>query len=50
MKKWFEIIDINELKPYIATRNFGAPKGRVWYKDDFPNELENSDNKFIYGK
>ena len=41
MKKWFEIVDVNELKPYVATRNFGASKGRVWYRDDFPNELEN---------
>jgi hypothetical protein len=41
MKKWFDIIDVNELKPYIATRNFGGTKGRVWYRDDFPNELEN---------
>lgn len=35
MQKWFEIIDINELKPYIATRNFGDYRGRVWYRDNF---------------
>ena len=40
MRKWFDIIDINELKPYIATRNFGGNKGRIWYRDDFTNELE----------
>lgn len=40
MKKWFDIIDINELKPYIATRNFGDKRGRVWYRDDFDNESE----------
>jgi hypothetical protein len=41
MKKWFDIIDVNELKPYVATRNFGGTKGRVWYRNDFPNEIEN---------
>mgnify|MGYP001054430638 CR=1 len=40
MKKWFDIIDINELKPYISTRNFGDWKGRVWYKDNFDNKEE----------
>lgn len=40
MKKWFDIIDINELKPYIATRNFGDHRGRVWYNSDFDNEKE----------
>ena len=41
MRKWFDIIDINELKPYIATRNFGKPgKGRVWYRSNFVNEKE----------
>lgn len=41
MRKWFHIIDINELKPYIGTRNFG-PKhgGRVWYRNDFDNTKE----------
>ena len=38
MKKWFEIIDVNELKPYIATRNFGDERGRVWYRDNFDND------------
>lgn len=41
MRKWFDIIDINELKPYIATRNFGKPgRGRVWYRSNFVNEKE----------
>ena len=41
MKKWFEIIDVNELKPYIGTRNFGDERGRVWYRNDFDNEENN---------
>ncbi len=41
MKKWFDIIDVNELKPYIATRNFGDHRGRVWYRDDFDHYEEN---------
>jgi hypothetical protein len=40
MKKWFDIIDINKLKPYIATRNYGDKRGRVWYKSDFDNKKE----------
>jgi hypothetical protein len=39
IQKWFDIIDINELQPYIATRNFGNGK-RVWYNDDFNNNDE----------
>lgn len=38
MQKWFDIIDINELKPYIATSNKGDY--RVWYRDDFDNEKD----------
>jgi hypothetical protein len=40
MQKWFDVIDINELQPYIATRNLGNGN-RMWYKDDFNNEEEN---------
>jgi len=41
LKKWFHIIDINELKPYIATRNFGKKDGgRVWYRDNFDHDKE----------
>ena len=53
MKKWFEIIDVNELKPYISTRNFGDERGRVWYRNDFDNEENdcltdiNSKDEFI---
>ena len=36
MRKWFEIINIDELKPYIATRNFSEK--RVWYRNDFDHE------------
>jgi hypothetical protein len=39
MQRWFDIIDINELQPYIATRNFGEGR-RVWYKNDFNNNAE----------
>ena len=41
MQKWFDIIDINQLKPYITTRNFRDKRGRVWYNSDFDNEKEN---------
>jgi hypothetical protein len=33
MKKWYSIIDINELKPYIATQS--SEGGRLYYKDDY---------------
>lgn len=36
MKKWFDIIDVNELKPYIITCN--SENGRIWYNSDFDNE------------
>jgi hypothetical protein len=39
MKRWFDIVDINDLKPYIVTTNGGD--GRKWYRDDFNNEFEN---------
>lgn len=39
MQKWFDIIDVNELKPYIATSNKG--EFRVWYRDDFDNQENN---------
>ncbi len=41
MKKYFEIIDINELKPYIATRKFTDEASRVWFRNDFDNKKEN---------
>jgi hypothetical protein len=35
MKKWFDIFDINELKPYIATQK---DRGiRVHYRSNFKN-------------
>lgn len=39
MAKWFDIIDVNELKPYIATQNFNVngDAGRIWYRDNFDN-------------
>lgn len=36
MIKWFDIIDINELKPYIATKS--GFKDRIWYRSNFNNE------------
>jgi len=39
MQKWFEIIDVNELQPYCATRNLGNGT-RVWYNNDFNNNAE----------
>lgn len=38
MKKWFEIVNVDELKPYIITRNYGGESGRVWYKNDFDHQ------------
>jgi hypothetical protein len=35
LKKWFTIIDINELQPYIATYSGGSDKTRKWFRDDF---------------
>jgi hypothetical protein len=41
MKKWFHIIDINELKPYISTHNRGPENGgRIWYRNNFDNKKE----------
>jgi hypothetical protein len=41
LKKWFQIIDINELKPYIATYSGGDnSKTRKWFRDDFDNDEE----------
>ena len=44
MKKWFEIIDINELKPYVCTRQKGirGSGDRIWFRDNFDNEKEDS--------
>lgn len=39
LKKWFVIQNINELKPFIATRNFGE-RGRVNYEDEFDHKRE----------
>jgi hypothetical protein len=46
MKKNFEIIDVNNLKPYIATRNFGDAEGRIWYRDNFDNDSEDCISEF----
>jgi hypothetical protein len=35
LKKWFHIIDVNELKPYIATQN--TPDGRIYFYDNYDN-------------
>lgn len=38
MRKWFDIIDVNELKPYIATQNLGQK--RIWFRSDFDHIKE----------
>ena len=40
LKKWFEIEDINNLKPFVATRNFRDSRGRVFYRTDFNHRIE----------
>lgn len=44
MRKWFEIVDINELKPYIATRSNGKRGSgeRIYFRDNFNNKKEDS--------
>ncbi len=38
MRKWFDIINVDELKPYIATQNLGQK--RIWFKSDFDHTKE----------
>ena len=33
MRKWFNIFDVNELIPFVATEN--SPDGRIYYRDSF---------------
>jgi hypothetical protein len=33
MRRWFNIFDVNELIPFIATEN--SPDGRIYYRDHF---------------
>jgi hypothetical protein len=40
LKRWFKIIDINELKPYIATFSGGSESTRKWFRDNFDNKKE----------
>ena len=40
LKKWFTIIDINELQPYITTYSGGSDKTRKWFRDDFDHQNE----------
>lgn len=35
LKKWFHIIDVNELKPYIATQS--TSDGRIYFYDNYDN-------------
>jgi hypothetical protein len=37
MQKWFDVIDINKLQPYVATTNYVNNKRR-WYYDTFDRE------------
>jgi hypothetical protein len=38
MRKWFDIINVDELKPYIATQNLGQK--RKWFRSDFDHIKE----------
>ena len=38
MRKWFDIINVDQLKPYIATQNIGQK--RIWFKSDFDHIKE----------
>jgi hypothetical protein len=43
LRKWFQIVNIDELKPYISTRSNGGPNySRIYYRDDFDHEKETS--------
>ena len=33
IKKWFDIYDVNELKPYIISQS--SPEGRIYYRDNY---------------
>lgn len=35
VKKWFSVIDINELKPYIATQKDTDTGERIYYRDNY---------------
>jgi hypothetical protein len=35
LKKWFSVIDINELKPYIATQKDTSTGNRIYYRDTY---------------
>jgi len=35
LKKWFHIIDVNELKPYVGTQN--SPTGRLYFYSNYDN-------------
>lgn len=38
MRKWFDIVNVDELKPYVATQNLG--KTRKWFRSDFDHRVE----------
>jgi hypothetical protein len=40
LKRWFKIIDINELKPYISTCSGGSESTRKWFRNNFDNKKE----------
>lgn len=52
IKKWFDVIDVNKLKPYIVTRSNGSlDGGRKWWYDNFDNKEEECVTSLVgYGK
>lgn len=41
VRKYFDVVDVNQLQPYIVTRSNGGPNGgRKWWYNDFNNEEE----------
>lgn len=41
IRKYFDVVDVNELKPYVVTRSNGGPTGgRMWWYSNFDNDEE----------
>lgn len=41
IRKYFDVVDVNKLKPYIVTRSNGGPGGgRMWWNNNFDNKKE----------
>jgi len=52
IRKWFDVVDVNRLKPYIVTRsNGGEDGGRKWWFNNFNNKEEECVTSLaMYGK